>query len=268
MSRALVLSGGAFRGALQVPVMEYLKENYKYDAVYGVSVGSINGAMFAQDDLRTLRRIWDSVNGLDEFLASRWYWPWYGLYSMKPLRRKLKEHVSLSKMNIPFEAGVVSFTDGEYRNLSTENMKSDVELWNAIQSSSCIAGIMIPSYIQMEGKQHIGVDGGFRKSIPIPKGVSYDYLDVVTCTQINKVKSKIDFKNMDVVSLLVRAVEILEDEIFYKDVFDLVETDAEVRIFSPNQNPGNLLDASKEMIEYRYELGQESILNPLILSNK
>jgi len=272
MSRALILSGGAFRGAIQVPVIEYLKERHEYDEVYGVSVGSINGAMFAQDQLVELRELWDSVDGVNGFLSHNWYWPFNGWYSMKPLRKKLEKYTDLELMKVPFYAGIVSFTDGEYRNLSTENMKKNKELWDAIQASSCMAGIMIPEYLEIDGKEHLGVDGGFRSIIPTMKDKGFDYIDVVTCTPLDRMLMKEGFKKNKIFNLFKyfrRSIEIFEDEIFDKDIMEISNfKNTEIRVFSPSRYPGDSLAAKREDIEFRYELGKEAIKNPLIINPK
>lgn len=268
MSRALVLSGGAFKGAIQVPVIEHLKKNYEYDAVYGVSIGAINGAMFAQDDLEALRAIWDDIDGLGNFLKLKWWWPFNGLYSMSPLRAQLESNLSLERLKMPFSAGIVSFTDGEYRNISSNTMTSDKIYCDMVQASSCMAGVMVPSFIEMDGEQHLGVDGGFRNIIPIPLDQTFDHLDVVACTQVDRFIQGNKFKKTDLLSLAGRTLQIFEDEIFDKDIAELIESNAEVRIFAPEEYPGNTLDASKEAIKFRYELGEKAIKNPLIFKHK
>ena len=160
MSRALLLSGGAFRGAVQVPVIEELCSRNYYDAIYGVSVGSINGAMAAQDELDKLREIWDTVDGVGSFLRPKWYWPFKGYYDMTPLRTKLEKYLSLDRVKIRYRAGVVSGTTGEYFNLKAEDMLLDREYHDAVQASSCQAGIMIPGTFIHKGKEHLGYDGG------------------------------------------------------------------------------------------------------------
>ena len=269
MSRALILSGGAFRGAVQLPVIEYLFKEHEYDAVYGVSVGSINGAMFAQHDLDVLRAFWEDVDGLKDFLTLKWYWPFIGIYSMRPLRKKLNENVFLDRIKIPFTAGIVSFTDGEYYNLSTEYMERDKQLRDAIEASSSMAGIMVPPKIKIFEKTHVAADGGFRNIIPIPKESCYDYLDVVTCTPLDRMKMREQkFYTRDVISLFIRGVDIMQDEVFDKDLLELGNCeDSTVRIFSPQANPGSPFDATNETIQYRFELGEEAILNPILLNH-
>jgi predicted acylesterase/phospholipase RssA len=269
MSRALVLSGGAFRGAVQLPVIEYLFDQHEYDAVYGVSVGSINGVMFAQKELDVLRQFWEEVDGVEGFLRLKWYWPFIGIYSMKPLRKKIEERIALDKVQIPFTAGVSSFTDGEYYNLCTDYMNNNRQLWDAIEASSSMAGVMVPPRIKIFGKKHIGADGGFRNIIPIPKETCFDYLDVVTCTPLDRMKMKDKkFDTRNLISLLVRGVEIMQDEIFDQDLVALQNCDhATVRVFSPSENPGSQFDACRETIQYRFELGEGAISNPVILSD-
>lgn len=260
--RALLLSGGAFRGAVQVPVIEKLFEEHKYDAVYGVSVGSINGAMFSQHDLYELRKFWDNTDGLSGHLKPRWYWPFNGLYSMNPLRKKMQAHLTLDKMKIPFYAGVVSGTTGEYFNLGTEDMERDNQLWDAVQASSCMAGIMIPGTFVYDDMEHIGFDGGYRSIIPIPFQ-DFKHLDVVTCTPLDRMKMKVEFHKRGIISLAMRGVDIFEDEIFDRDLSTLDNSLAEtITVYSPQEYPGEGLDASQEAIRFRYKLGEEALLKP------
>lgn len=56
---ALVLSGGGGRGAYEIGVWKALKDmGIKIDAVYGTSVGAINGLAVASDKYETARNIW------------------------------------------------------------------------------------------------------------------------------------------------------------------------------------------------------------------
>lgn len=66
---ALVLSGGGFKGAFQVGALEYLLYNpvqiedevidiQKFDIISGVSVGSLNGALVATNQMEALKDIW------------------------------------------------------------------------------------------------------------------------------------------------------------------------------------------------------------------
>ena len=266
MKRVLILSGGAFRGAIQLPVIQHLIQQHDYDMIFGTSVGSINGVLTAQGDFELLKDIWDNVYNRRQMLKSRWYWPFNGLYSFAPMRALLEEYVSLDKIKTPFAAGVVSFTSGEYYNLRSENMKEDRELWDAVQASSCMAGIMVPEYIEIDGERHLGVDGGFRNIFPVPDEVDEFCFDVVSCTPIDRMAMKESKDNRWILSLLIKAVEVLEDEIFDKDLAELKRKSKKgnITVYAPLKYPGSSLDASPEMIRYRYELGREALKNPVI----
>lgn len=267
-TRALILSGGSFRGAVQIPVINYLKQEHDYDAVFGVSVGAINGSMFAQDDLDTLTKMWHEVDGIKGFLSLKWYFPFQGLFSMKPLRKKIESFVDLSKIKIPFSSGVVSFTDGEYYSLSTEKMTTNKELWQAIEASSCMSGIMVPPEITINGEKHIGADGGFRNIIPVPKKTRFDFVDIVACTPLDRMKMKKEkYYHRDICNTAMRAIEVFEDENFDKDVLELKNTQhGIVRIFTPDEYPGSPMEAGKDVIDFRFKLGEKAIKNPLIIT--
>ncbi len=68
---ALVMSGGAFNGAFQWGVLDYLNDNWQrlfpgrqalqFDIVTGVSVGALNGVMIASNGFQELDRLWNKV---------------------------------------------------------------------------------------------------------------------------------------------------------------------------------------------------------------
>lgn len=59
----LVLAGGGAKGAYQMGAWKALREmNIRFDAIAGVSIGSINGALIAQDDFDKAMEMWQSVS--------------------------------------------------------------------------------------------------------------------------------------------------------------------------------------------------------------
>ncbi len=74
--RALILSGGSTRGPLQVGALRaLLEEGFKFDMIVGVSIGSLNGIMFAykptMESIERLEEIWLSVKKEDIFPEGR-----------------------------------------------------------------------------------------------------------------------------------------------------------------------------------------------------
>ncbi len=263
-NRALLLSGGGFRGAIQVPILERLFQEHEYDAVYGVSVGAINGAMFAQHDLYQLRELWEQIDGIQKFLNVQWYWPFKGLLSMDPLRREIEERVALEKMIIPFYSGIISGTTGEYFTICSKDLTDNLDLWNLIQGAACLAGIMIPGKFNHLGCNHIGLDGGYENIIPIPDQ-RYRYLDVVACKPLDG-KAKISNRYNNVLSMAVRGLKIFENETFQRDLTLLQYNSAEkITVYAPQKDPGDFLDASRELIDYRFKLGEDALKHPAVI---
>ncbi|MDD7732277.1 MAG: patatin-like phospholipase family protein [Firmicutes bacterium] len=79
MKRALVLEGGGAKGAYQVGAYQALREaGFDFDGFIGVSIGSLNGVMFAQDRADLCRELWLSLDlseifGLDQEKLNRLY---------------------------------------------------------------------------------------------------------------------------------------------------------------------------------------------------
>lgn len=269
VSRALLLGGGAFRGAVQVPIIARLFEQHKYDAVYGVSVGSLNGVMFAQHDIDLLWSLWTNMRGVKDFLRIS-LWPFNGLYSMRPLRKKLEMYTCLKRLKIPFSAGVVSLINKKYYNLCSDEMMKNRELWDACEASSAIVGIMKSPEIIIEGKKHQGADGGFRNIIPTPAPCSYDYIDVVPCTPLDRENIKAP-KHWNTLSLAARGIEVMEDEIFNKDYLQIaahLNPGGVMTVYAPREDTGPQFDASCEMIQKRFEIGQNAYFHPKRLTRK
>lgn len=265
-NRALLLSGGGFRGAIQVPILEKLFQMHEYDAVYGVSVGAINGAMFAQHDLYKLRQLWEQVDGINKFLDFKWYWPFKGVLSMAPLRNEIERCISLDKLLIPLYSGIISGDTGEYFTIPSGTIKSDQDYWNIIQGAACLAGIMIPTKFKHLGNEHTGFDGGYRNIIPIPN-LQYKYIDVVACKTLDG-KAKISTKNSNLLSMGIRGLKIFENETFQRDLTLLQYNSAKkITIYAPQKDPGDFLDARRELIDYRFQLGEEALKHPAVIKS-
>jgi predicted acylesterase/phospholipase RssA len=266
MSRALVLSGGGFRGAVQVPVIDHLCNLHQYDAIYGTSVGALNGVMAAMGKLDELWDLWNGVDGIGGFLKICLL-PIKGLYSMKPMRKKIEQHVRLKDLQCEFHAGLVSLNDGEYYNMCSSEMKRNKELWDAIQGSSCIVPMMIPISMQISGEEHVVADGGFRNIIPVPKKHEFDHVDVVSCTPLERITKRIEYSPF-IFNNAGRGIEIMEDEIFdrdYKDILSSLSKEGQVVIYAPQEDPGRSFKASRSDIKRRYELGREALKHPVVL---
>ncbi|UQF12443.1 patatin-like phospholipase family protein [Vagococcus lutrae] len=65
---AMVLGGGGARGAYQLGVWQYFRENkLTYDIVTGASVGALNGALMVQNDWEKAQAMWHQIETTDVF---------------------------------------------------------------------------------------------------------------------------------------------------------------------------------------------------------
>ena len=59
---ALVLGGGGAKGAYEIGVIDALEElGIRAGSVYGVSIGALNAAMYAQGDMEKAEALWASI---------------------------------------------------------------------------------------------------------------------------------------------------------------------------------------------------------------
>ena len=250
--RSLVLSGGAFRGAAQLPVIEHLMQQHEYNYIYGVSVGAINGAMVAQEKVLELRRMWENIDSIGGFLKLKWYWPFKGIYSMHPLREKIERLVSLKDVKIPLSVGLVSLTDQNYYHLHTKSMMYDYELWDAIHASSSIKGLMVSPSIQIKGTNHYGADGGFRNGIPIPpRRGETNAIDIISCVPLRTKDNA--------------SIDVLNGTITKEDIKALVSAHpgAKITLYNPLVNLGPSFLANPKTIKWRMHQGELMIKNPI-----
>jgi predicted acylesterase/phospholipase RssA len=263
--RILLLGGGGFRGAIQVPILEHLYKIHKYDFIYGNSVGAINGIMFAQHQLPALRSIWESISSRRSFMQAAWWWPFNGLYTLKPLRKLLETHVHLDDIQIPFAAGVVSLTTGEYYKIQATQLATDAELQSVIEASASIPGLIKPKKIIIDNEIHWASDGGLRNIIPIPPLGNFTNVDIVTCQPV--FGNSLPAYHNTLLSHTKRELEILENETLHGDIAEIKRRcgkSTQINIYCPKKHPRGYLDAHKETIQYRFMLGAHASQHPTI----
>ncbi len=184
---ALVLSGGGGRGAYQIGVWQALNDlGVEIAAVYGTSVGAINGALIAIGDLEFAKSAWlqatfedvmnipDSVKKILEgkFLdlsipeaidAARKIISEGGI-DVSPLRQKVRELLSEDKIrNSKIHYGLVAYSVSELKPymLYIEDIP-DGKLADYILSSA-----NFPLFKREEIGGKIFIDGGVYSNIPV-----------------------------------------------------------------------------------------------------
>jgi NTE family protein len=167
---AFVLGGGGSWGALQLGMLQALAEtDLTPDLVVGTSVGSLNGAVLADDPalaVERLEELWPSVSKADVFpggwvrgvrtLTESRAW----LYDNQPLTELLTSRLpakSFEDMAVPFVAVATDFTNGAMAELDSGDLRS------ALLASSAIPGIF--PWVERDGRRL--VDGMLVANVPI-----------------------------------------------------------------------------------------------------
>ena len=268
--RALLLSGGGLKGAFQVPVIEGLLGRNHYDAIYGISVGSLNGALAAQGDLDALRALWAGIDdahpadGISGFLAP--VFPTKGLYSLRPCAAQIKKLVAPHRLKTVYGAGVTVRQLGEYRLLRFDTTSKADDLHDAMLGSSAIAGLMEPWPAAVGGRHVLLSDGGHVHAVP-PPPVDATEIDVVLCNPIHRkhfATSEVD----GLAEAVVWAIEVALEAAQEGDLTILRELRARgvsVTIYAPRDTFGGLLKADAATIHSRIVEGRWALDNPHVL---
>jgi NTE family protein len=173
---AVVLGGGGVLGAHEVGMLEALAEyGVVPDAVFGTSIGAVNGAFYAAEPTRAgsrrLRELWSEAQmsqlSSSAFLRragtlarSRTH-----LESFGKLRDRLNEALPVSRVEdlpVPFQCVAASIER------AAEHWFESGPLAEVILASCAVPGILPPVKI---GDEHF-IDGGIVNSIPVSRAVA------------------------------------------------------------------------------------------------
>jgi NTE family protein len=238
--RALVLSGGAAKGAYQVGVLQHLLGDFeiKYDLICGISVGAINAAflgMYPHGQERVcidkLTDMWHDLKSSDIYvswvnLPKPFYYLGYivslfksSLYNSDPLEELVRENYSsdrISSSGKKVRVGAVSINTGEYR-IFTEDYP---DMPAAILASSSFPMAFKP--VKIDGE--FWTDGGIREITPLRCAISEGatQIDVIlTSPESSFVRQYQEAPKL--LKLGPRILDIMSDEILDNDLNRAIE---------------------------------------------
>jgi NTE family protein len=243
---ALVLNGGSIRGAFQVGAIKaILEKGYKFDFIYGVSVGSLNSS-FMTNEIGKQNVTKDSINwqvignNLMNFWIEKIKKPeniakkrstislmlsiknkFKGVVDTDPIQSLVRDTIKMENLQrspVKLTVGAVNISDGEivYADPSFPNFIDYVIASTAIP-------VMMP-YIEIGGNaSQPFFDGGVRDIAPLKKAIESgaDEIVCVTCHSKKLGGSTSNYRNL--MNLANRMMEILENEIVNNDI-DWAET--------------------------------------------
>jgi NTE family protein len=229
---ALVLSGGGSKGAFQAGALEVLRDaGYTFDAISGVSVGSLNGVMLATNQFDKLIKIWQGITPDKVYnksslvaLARRYLSYKLGLsappvsrYHNKPLQELMKRHLLGEKVTLPFHFGYVKLESGVY--VQAVIRQTGGHKIDQADLDRLLASTVIPVYFN---PVHIGdstaVDGGLRNISPIKEVLPYnpDRMVIIPTEPYGADPGNTEVR--DILEIAFRSIDIMLDEIFQEDI--------------------------------------------------
>ena len=178
MKTALVWSGGGARGAYELGVWKALEKlNIKCDIVTGASIGSMNGIMYVQNDIKTAEKIWNDINLKYLFSEAIEYQTEKELLKkylnhakqggLEPdnLKQNLIKYLDLDKIytsDIDYGLTTVKYPNFKLVEISKKEIEKEKLIDYIIASST-----VYPVFKLKEIENNKYVDGGYRNSIPL-----------------------------------------------------------------------------------------------------
>jgi NTE family protein len=229
---ALVLSGGGARGAFQVGAEKYAREvkGYHWDIIAGVSVGALNGAMLAMHRFSRLLELWDTISnnqvytgGFNLVSLFKIFLGAKSFYGNQPLQKMMQREFEAGKILDDLRVGAVSLASGEYIQFTKESL----ELSKAILASASIPVVWPPVDVSLDHPDM--VDGGVRNLTPIGDvlGLEPDEIVIINCGNQAMPASPDAAKN--VLSIGMRTLDIMQNEIFVNDMKQFLRINALVK---------------------------------------
>lgn len=250
MKRALVLSGGGAKGAFELGALQYIQQVkpafFNFHIIAGVSVGSLNGVMLAQDKFGELENIWNTISndkvytgkmpkGLLQYLglALKVLFGQRSILGIEPLVTLLKQQVDINDVKTDFRCGFVSLITGEYVPCKhTQFGKDNENFRKAIQASSSMPIIWPPVDEVNIGDQLFKelVDGGVRNVTPLKDVILDDPDEIIIINSNAQNLAEDPDAGKNIFRIADRSLEdIAINEIFHGDIEEFIKTNEIVR---------------------------------------
>ena len=216
----LVLAGGGAKGAYQLGAWKAMREiGVTFNAVAGVSIGSINGALVVQNDYLAAERLWQSISldkGINieaplpdpdnlfsaknwgvlfrEFLKNRGF----DASPVKDLLAPYIDEAAVRRSGVPF--GIVTVQLSQANNpTGLELFLGDIPDGQLLDYLLASSSIPLANNIGPQGEKFL--DGGIYDNTPVAmlRRSGYNRIVVIDIASIKGVNYNLDFQNCEVV---------------------------------------------------------------------
>lgn len=238
----VVLAGGGTKGAYQVGAWKALKElGIKVKCVVGASIGSLNGALFLQDDMEKTEELYNNIKITDIMDVEGSVDPEKNIFNIanitkltkeyaeqkglsnEPLRKTIEKYIDIDKVyNSDIDFGLVTLNAND--RTPVELFKKDIskeQFVDYLLASSCFP-IFKPQKI--DDKEYL--DGGLYDNIPINMLLKNDYKNILV---------------LDIAGIGVKR------RLISKDVY--------LKVISPNEDLGGTFEFNADKIKTNIQLG-------------
>lgn len=231
--KALVLSGGGAGGAFQIGVLKRLFENGEsFNAIYGTSVGALNGAGIAFLGFEKLFEIWMMLR--QDLVVSRNWLAYVGLassiYSSTPLHRMVDKYL-VGRPSCEVIVSYVDMMNGSIHYASATRQTLE-EFREFVKASAAV-----PFYMPLVAERY--ADGGVREHTPLQRAIEDGFRDitVIACNEAETEHHLQGFRPSwpKLVSLGLRANDLLQREVFTNDIRVPPVPGLKISMFSPKK---------------------------------
>jgi len=276
----LVLSGGGAKGAFQVGAERILREEFgfRWERIFGVSVGALNATLLAQQEYDHLRDLWLRIR--QEDIYRKYPWPLVlfrlgalrklGFYDDSPLRELIQKHAAGRPFRIPAHVGRVSLISGRYELIANDAPDFLDAVWHSATMPVIWEAIGAKAF----------VDGGLRNVTPLGDALNHDPTEIVVipCSSDQIEPANPPTNILDVAKRSL--ADITLNEILINDVNEFIRINDLVRqahaaglelkkpdggtyrycpitVLAPQKPLGDSLDFSQETIRLRIRHGED-----------
>ncbi len=231
---ALVIEGGAMRGAFLKGVLDCFKENgIKFPYIVGVSAGAITGFEFFSGIKFDVNKLFQELLKNMEVLKNS-----SEPIDLKSMVNSIYDFPEFDK-NIEgdFEAGVTSLIDGSYKFFSSKDAKNTSDMVDKIIASSSLPDMA--KCVMIDGVPYF--DGGMYNTNPLERAIEKGYDKFVVLLAKNRGYRRENSEISDIVRYAYKDypkfIESMENEKNkYNETMDLVdklEREEKALVFAP-----------------------------------
>ncbi len=190
----------------------------------------MNGAMLAMHRYARLMELWDGISdsqvytgGYNLLSLVKLLFGAKSFYGNEPLIRLMEKEFEAGRVIDDLHVGAVSLISGEYVQFTKESL----ELAKAILASASIPVVWPPVNISPEHTAM--VDGGVRNLSPVGDVLDLEPDEIVIINCSNEQPPMMPQAPANVLSIGMRAVDIMQNEIFVNDMKEFLRINALVK---------------------------------------